>query len=239
MGLRATDRDRDDPAVRAALRLARTQARDRRRRRAAVIVLWTLALLAPVLPEGDHGATVGAAILALLLVAIALAVRPVAWGPEEIRHRELEAIWRELRPDAAQALPWQRCAAWAEQHGEAVDLVLISCAPAAPRIAGAPSPYARRRIRRLDAEDVDAAAQAMEELRADAAERELRARRRIDQEHDVARRQAEDRALQEIDEAAAAELRAREQQLEQEAAAQAAAERRAQAAAVARALRRP
>src|SRR4051794_28611883 len=95
--------DRSDPLVRAAERLHHTAHTVRRRRLAAGVVLLaaaiaTLAAAGPLL-EGD-GAWVGAVVTALALCAWAVAVWPQAWSPAESRHREFDAIWRELRSDA-------------------------------------------------------------------------------------------------------------------------------------------
>lgn len=242
MAQSAQSSDRSDPAVRAAVRLERLEARDQTARVTKALMLGVVAIVAPLTAApitGDPGATVGAIVGGLLALALAVAVWPYEWSVEERRHRELEAIWRELRSDADAGVPWERYGAWAEPVEDAVQLVLVTCAPAAPRVGGAPSPYSRRVVRRLDPDDVAAAAQAMEELRADAAQRELRAQQRYEQANLEAQRQTDDRTLREIDETAAADLRAREQQLEREFAEQQAAERRAQAEAVARALRRP
>ena len=105
-------------------------------------------------------------------------------------------------------MPWERYAAWAEPDEGSVELSRIACAPAAERIAGAPSPYSLQVLRRLDADDVAAAAEAMEELRAEASELELRAQQRHEDEGEQAERLAQEQVLREIDEAAAAELKA-------------------------------
>jgi hypothetical protein len=213
--------------------LERLKRRDRRRRIARALVLVALAVAAPFVAAADPGATIGAVVASLLLCALAVAVWPYRWSAAEERHRELEAIWRELRTDADTSVPWERLAAWAQAAGDEVELVIITCAPGEPRA------YGRHVVRRVGGDDVAAAAEAMEELRADAAQRELDAQRRHEQGELEAQWRAEERALHDVDKAAAIELRAREEQLKRELAEQDAAERRAQAEAVARALRRP
>jgi hypothetical protein len=79
----------------------------------------------------------------------------------------------------------------------------------------------------------------MERLRAEAAEREARARERHAERVAAAARKPYDDALRAVEAAAEAEQRRAEEHMRRELAAQEAAERRAQASAVARALRRP
>jgi hypothetical protein len=206
------------------------------------MALVTLALVAPIVAApatGEAGATVGAIVGALLILGLAIAVWPYAWSGEELKHHELESIWREVRSDADRAVPWERYAAWAESNQASVELTRITCAPADDRLAGAPSPFSLQTVRRVAADDIAAAAEAMEELRAEAAELELRAQQRHAHEAEEAEREAQERVLRKIDQATTAELKAREEQLERELVQQEAAERKAQAEAVARALRRP
>ena len=234
--------DRSDPRVRALARLQSFTARDQRARIATALALFALAMTAPLAAApmiGDRGATVGAIVAALLLVALAVAVWPYEWSPEEREHRELEAIWREVRSEADRAVPWERYAAWAEAREGSVELLLLSRGPATERLAGAPSRYRSRVVRRLDAEDVEAAAEAMEELRTEAAVLEVRAQQRHEDEKEEAERMAQERVLRELDEAVAADLKAEEERLRRQMAQQEAAERKAQAEAVATALRRP
>lgn len=167
-----------------------------------------------------------------------MAVWPYDWSAAEGRHRELEAIWRELRGDADASVPWERYAAWAEPAGSQVKLSLITCGPRAGGPPPSPSPYSLQVVRRLSAEDQEAAAEAMEELRAEAWRRELEARRRHEQDQVDAEQAAHDMTMQEIDERAAAEVAARDEELRRELAAQEEAEQKAQAEALARALRR-
>ena len=234
--------DRSDPGSRALARLEGLRARDWSRRVGSSLALAALAVAAPIAAApitGDPGATVGAIVGGLLFLALAVAAWPYTWSAEERRHRELEAIWRELRSDADNPVQWERYGAWAEADEGSVDLARIACAPAVDRIRGAPSPYSSQVVRRIDADHVAAAAEAMEELRAEASELELRAQQRYEDEHEQAERLAHEQVLHEIDEAAAAELRAEEERLDRELAQQEATERKAQAEAVAKALRRP
>lgn len=85
---------------------------------------------------------------------------------------------------------------------------------------------------------MEAAAEAMEELRDEASQRELAARRGHEQGRADAERAAHEMALQEIEERAAADVAAGEEQLRREQAAEEEAEQKAQAEALARALRR-
>ena len=224
------DPDRSDPATRAATRLARARAGERRQRTLGALTLVAVGVLAVLTAApitGKPGATVGAIVGALLLAALAVAVWPSKWSEAESAHRELESIWHELRSDAARTVAWERHAAWAEARADTIQLMLVRCAPARPRLAGAPSPYSRQLRQRIDAEDVTHAVAAMDALRAEAAELELRAEQREHQSR-----------LDAIDHAADAAMRAGENDARRELAQQEAAERRAQADAVARALRR-
>ena len=119
------------------------------------------------------GGIVGAVILCLLAVA----VWPTEWSDTERGHHELALIWRAARADPDdEQVAWDRYAAWAEPPGEDVELQLICCAPVADQNADAPTPLSRLVVRRLNAEGMERAAEAMEELREEAAARELRAR---------------------------------------------------------------
>lgn len=217
------------------------QERERTLRRAAGVGLAVVAAFTPFIAgpgTGGPGAVVGAVVGALLLAALAVAVWPYEWSAAEGRHNELEAIWREVRTDADELVPWERYAAWAEPAGGEVKLSLITCGPRAGDAPRPPSPFGIEVVRRLGGEDLEAAAEAMEELRAEAWQRELEARRRHEQEQVDAEQAAHDMTMQEIDARAAADVAAREEKLRREAAAQEEAEQKAQAEAVARALRR-
>lgn len=196
---------------------------------------------------GSPGATVGGVVAAITLFLLAVAVWPIEWSDTERTHHELAWIWHRARVDAAhEQVAWECYAAWAEASGEHVELQLISCVPLAGRVSDPPSPFSRLVVRRLNAEDMEGAVEAMEELRDEAAARERRARERHEHAGVEAANKACDERLSEIDNEAAADLAAREQQLRRELAEQEAvdrraqaAERRAQAEAVARAIRRP
>lgn len=235
---REPDTDRADPAARARA----AEGRERARRTAAAVSLGAIAMIGPFVAEpvtGSGGAVVGALVASLLLLALAVAVWPYQWSAAERRHRELEAIWRELRSDADALVAWERYAAWAEPADTEVKLSLLTCGARAGEARPAPSPYSLEVVRRLSAEDMEAAAEAMDELRAGASERELDSRRQHEQGKLDAARAAHEMTLQEIDERAAADVAAGEQQLRREEAARDAAEQKAQADALARALRRP
>lgn len=188
---------------------------------------------------GVAGARVGAVVGACCLLGLGAAVWPWTWSRAESEHRRHYAIWREVRRDADQEVPWERYAAWAEASSESVQLQLIRCASGRPRAGGARSPFSRRRVRRVDPEDVAGAVEAMEALRAQASELEQEARDR----HTQAQLESEQRQhaarLAELDRELEQALRAEEEQHRRELAERDAADRRAQADAVARALRRP
>jgi hypothetical protein len=237
-----SEEDRSDPAVRARSALDHERSRDRATRIGAASCLGAIALVAPFVAEpltGDPGATVGAIVGALLLVALATAVWPHEWTADEERHRWLEAIWREVRTDADAHTPWERYAAWAEPAEGRVELVMICCAPIAERVRGAPSPYTRRVRKRLGPDDVGAAAEAMEELRREAAELEFKAREHYRDDQLEAERREHEEMLRAIDDSATAYEREQEGRVRTELAEQDAAEREAQSEALARALRRP
>lgn len=230
-----------DPGERAAARLEREEARERAVRLTSALAVVALAVAVPLFAEpllGEPGATVGAVVGALLLLGLAVAVWPYDWSSEERRHRRLAAIWHELRSDADLPAQWDRYAVWAEPTQGAVELALIRCRPATDRGSSA-SPYSREVVRLVDAEDVSAAAEAMEELRALAAERELKARERFEQAQADAERRTREAMLAQVDKAAATEIESREEQMRRELAREEAAEKQAQAEAVARALRKP
>lgn len=228
--------------MRAAQALAARRRRENLVRTAVGLVLFGLAILVPAGAEpvtGDPGATVGGVVTAILFMTLAVAVWPQPWSPGEAQHRELDAIWHEVRTDADEEVAWPRFAGWVQADGERLRLQMLRRDPAANGLGGAPSPYLREDVRRIAADDIELATAAMEQLRTDAQAREESARRDLDDQNTRAERVAHERALQNIDDASAAEIRAREEELKQEMAAQDAAERRAQAAAVARSLRRP
>lgn len=226
----------------AATGVERLRARERRRRVRAGLLLGALAAVAaftaaPV--TGGPGATVGGVVAATILCLLAFANWPSQWSDTERAHHELAWIWRQARADAGdEQVAWERYAAWAEPVGEEVELHLICCEPIAERVADAPSPFSRLIVRRLNAEDIEAAAEAMQQLRDETAERERQARERHELDRVQAQSRDYDEQLSTIDAQAAAELAAREQQLRREFAEQEATERRMQAEAIARAIRR-
>jgi hypothetical protein len=184
----------------------------------------------------DEAAIFGGSLLAFLLWGVAGAVWPHDWQPEERRHHELDAVWRQMRGDADQEVGWERYAAWAEPSGAEVELSLVTRLPASH---GGPSPYRREVARRLEADDVVCAAEEMEELRAEAARREAKAQERHAASVIAADQEAHEARLHEIDAAAATEQAAREAAMKQQLSAEEQAERRAQAEILARALRKP
>ena len=232
--------DRSDPAVRAEAAFRGARAAERGVRVATALALGFVAFVAPFgASAGGEGATVGAVVAALVLVALAVALWPHERTSDEERHHRLEAIWREVRTDADAHTPWDRYAAWVENSGTGVELVLIHCAPVGERVGGAPSPFSRRVHRRLDADDVGSAAEAMEKLRAKAMELEERAREQYKAGLADADRRAHEETLRAVDEAAESYQREADERARRELAEQEAAEQKAQAEALARALRRP
>jgi hypothetical protein len=231
--------DRSDPAVRAAHAMRDAERRDRAGRVLAAALLTAIAMTGPVVAApvtGEPGATVGAVVGSVLLAGLAVAVWPWAWSADERRHRELEAIWAEVRGDG-DATPWDRFAAWADTDadGDRVELVLVCRAGS----TNAPSPLGTEVVERLDPDDIAAAAAAMERLREEAREREAASRERHLASLAAAERREYEEALARVDRAAEEQQQRAEAQMRRELAAQEADERRAQAAAVARALRRP
>ncbi len=134
---------------------------------------------------------------------------------------------------------WERYAAWAESAGKQVELALIRCGPRAGEAAPAASPYSRQVVSQIDGDDVEAAAEAMEALRAEASKWEAEATARYEREQVEAEQAAHEMMLQEIEDTAAADIAAGEAQTRRELAAQEEAEQKAQAEALARALRSP
>jgi hypothetical protein len=102
-----------------------------------------------------------------------------------------------------------------------------------------PTPFSAKVCETFDADAILEATEAMERLRAEAARRETDARDRHERALVAAARKPYDDALREVDENADDEQRRAEAEIRRELAAQEAAERRAEAAAIARALRRP
>jgi hypothetical protein len=237
-----TGRDQSDPGTRAAARLARQLRAHRRGRIGGSFILALLGVSLVLAAEpltGVAGARVGAVVGALCLLGVAAAVWPWTWSRAEYEHHQLNSIWRELRTDADQEVPWERYAAWAEADSESVQLQLIRHAPARRRTSGAPSPLSRSLARQVDPEDVGGAAEAMEALRAEASERERDARDRHTHEQLEGERRRHEGRLAAIDREVEQTIKAGVEQAQRELAEQEAADRRVQADAVARALRRP
>ena len=188
---------------------------------------------------GQAGATVGAVVGALLLLALAAAVWPWEWTKAESTHRELESIWHELRTDAAQRVEWDRYAAWADAKAEqrgAQPGALRARTPATRRrpqpLQPRPPPADRRRGHRRRRPPPWKRCEPRpptSNLTPSAATTSGRSTP-SDNEHQS--------RLDAIERDAEAAIQAGEQQARRELAAQEAAERRAQADAVARALRR-
>jgi hypothetical protein len=188
---------------------------------------------------GVAGARVGAIVGALCLFGLGVAVWPWEWSPAEHEHHKLNSIWRELRRDADEQVPWERYAAWAEAESGSVRLQLFHCAPARPRAGGAPSPLSLSSVGQVDPDDVAGAADAMEALRAEASELEQRARERHTDDQLKGERRRHEARLAAIDREVEQKVRAGEEQARRELAEREASDRRAQADVVARALRRP
>jgi len=234
--------DGSDPGARALIRLRNLSDRDQTGRIAAAAALAALGIAMPLTATpltGDPGATVGAVVAALLCLALAAAIWPARWIPAEVEHHRLDSIWRELRSDADRSVAWERYAAWAEPADGDVLVGLIRSVPTGEKATDAPSPYRWEAQHRIDADEVTAAAEAMEALREDASEREMAGERRWREAQVEAERRAHEQQLAAIDHAAEVDAQVQEEVLSKEMAEREAADRRAQAEAVARALRRP
>ena len=239
--------DRDDPEGRAQLAVDVFARRDRNTRVASALGLCALAGLGPWLAGviDDPGPTFGTILASLLFVGCAVAVWPWTWSPAEREHHAHAAIWAQVRATAEQDEPWTRYAAWANANQHQVELVLISRAGSADP-AVSPSPFTLTVKRRLDPDALEDAADAMQALHEQAAELEAHAHERHLVTVATAARKpyhdalhAVDDALRDVEPAADKHQRHAEIQMRHELAEEHAAERRAQAAAVARALRRP
>ena len=239
--------DRDDPEGRAQLAVDAFARRDRTTRVASALGLFALAGLGPWLAGviDDPGPTFGTILASLLFVGCGVAVWPWTWSDAEREHHAHAAIWAQVRPTAEQDVPWTRYAAWANANEDHVELVLISRAGSADT-AVSPSPFTLTVKRRLDPDALEDAAVAMQALHEEAAELEARAHERHlatvataarKPYHDALR--AVDDALRGVEPAGDEHQRHAEIEMRHELAEEHAAERRAQAAAVARALRRP
>jgi hypothetical protein len=229
--------DRDDPEVRARLAVHDFERRERTARIAKALGLFALAGLGPWLagPVPGDPATVAAVLASLLFVGGGAAIWPWTWSEAEHRHHTAAAIWAQIRPTAGEDAPWTRYGAWVVADGQHVELVLVSRRGTADEAVAA-SPFTLTAKRRLDPDEVDDAATAMEVLRQEAADLETRAYERYRDTVSAAVRP--DDAVRALDPAADDHQRRAEVQMLREVAAEDAAERRAQASAVARALRR-
>jgi hypothetical protein len=232
--MRAPAIDRDDPGVRAWLAVHDFERRDRATRIARALGLFALAVLGPWLagPMPGDPATVGAVLASLLFLGAGAAIWPWPWSEAERNHHTAAAIWAEVRPTAGDDAPWTRYGAWAIADGQHVELVLVSRRGTADDAVAA-SPFALTVKRRLNPDEVDAAADAMEALRQEAAELETRA---YERHRDTVK---PDDAVRALDPAADDHQRRAELEMLRDVAAEEAGERRAQASALARALRRP
>ena len=211
-------------------------------RLAAAVSLLAIAvgLLFAAWPHPGEGSSVGLVVAALTLAGVAVASCPYEWSEQERDHRELAAIWRRLRADADEDVPWNRYVAWAEADGGVVELVLIRrAAGGTNRTGGAPSPYTRSCAHRLPSDDMLAAAEAMERLRADALRQEHAARERHAASKRIADQLQHEQRLNRIDADADAELQRRLAEVARESAERDASECATDAQALARALRRP
>src|SRR4051812_7995965 len=230
--MRAPAIDREDPGVRARLAVHDVERRDRTARVAKALGLFALAGLGPWLAGAVPGdpATVGAVLASLLLLGGGAAIWPWTWSEAERQHHTGAAIWSQIRPTAGEDAPWTRYGAWAIADGQHVELVLVSRRGTAEEAVAA-SLFTLTAKRRLDPDELDDAADAMEALRQEAAELETRA---YERHRDTVK--PDDAAA--LDPATDDHQRRAEVQMLREVAAEETGERRAQASAVARALRR-
>ncbi len=236
----ASEIDRGDPAVRAELALRAAEQAHRARRRFAGLLLAAVAVAGPFAAApftGGPGATIGAIVASVLCAGCAVVVWPWRWSPAEREHHRLAALWAQARPDTDAVTPWDRHAAWAQERDDVVEVVLVTRAG-----SGAPLAVAVPRGRTRDVRGRGGPRGAPRRWSASAA-RPPSARARPTSA--ISRRSPPPRASPtttpcgaSTTDAAAAQRRA-EAQMRQELAREEAAERRAQAAAVARALRRP
>ena len=234
----ASEIDRSDPAVRADLALRAAEHAHRARRTLAGLLLAAVAVAGPFAAApltGAPGATIGAIVASVLCAGCAVVVWPWNWSAAEREHHRLAAVWAQARPDTEAATPWERHAAWAQERGGAVDVLLVTRAGSAEP---SPSPYRAAVVETFAAEAVLEATAAMERVRGEAAEREARAHERHLEAVAAVTCKPYDDALRRVDDDAAAAQRHAEAQMRDELAREEAAERRAEAAAVARALRR-
>jgi len=235
----ASEIDRSDPAVRAELALRTAEQEHRARRTLAGLLLAGVAVAGPFAAAplaGGPGATIGAIVATVLCAGCAVVVWPWRWSAAEREHHRLAAVWAQARPGTEAPTPWDRHAAWAQESDGAVEVLLVTRAGSGD---ASPSPYRAAVLETFAAEAVLDATAVMERVRGEAAEREAQAYERHLEAVAAAARKPYDDALRRVDDDAAAAQRRAEAQMRQDLAREEAAERRAQAAAVARALRRP
>ena len=235
----ASEIDRSDPAVRAELALRAAEQEHRARRTLAGLLLAAVAVAGPFAAApltGGPGATIGAIVASVLCAGCAVVVWPWRWSAAEREHHRLAAVWAQARPDTDAMTPWDRHAAWAQERDGAVEVLLVTRAGSGDRVAVAVPRGRPRDVRGRGGPRGD---------RGDGA-RPRRGRRARGAAHErhleavaAAARKPYDDALRRVDDDAAAAQRRAEAQMREELAREEAAERRAQAAAVARALRRP
>src|SRR4051812_5621929 len=158
--------DRDDPNVRAGLAVDDSERRERTTRIAKALGLFALAGLGPWLagPVPGDPATVGAVLALLLLLGCAAAIWPWTWSEAEREHHTAAAIWAQIRSTSGDDTPWTRYGAWAIAGDQHVELVLVSRRGTADEALAA-SPFTLTVKRRLDPDEVDDAADAMQALR--------------------------------------------------------------------------
>jgi isopropylmalate/homocitrate/citramalate synthase len=178
---------------------------------------------------------VGAVLASLLFLGAGVAIWPWTWSEAERRHHTVAAIWTQIRPTAGDETPWTRYGAWAIADDQRIELMLVTRRGTADE-AGAASPFTLTIKRRLDPDEVDDAADAMEALRQEAAALETRAYER--HRDTVSAAVGPAGAVRTLEPAADDDQRRAEVKMLGEVAAEEAGERRAQASAVARALRR-
>jgi hypothetical protein len=239
-----TDRwDRSDPGDRAAADVERRRRREHALRMTAALLACGLAAAGPPTAGAllGEGGTVGAVVGAIVLLACAVAIWPQPLSRVEAEHHRLAAIWREARPGTSDDVAWDRFAAWAQADGEQVALLVVRRRGGSTEAGdtGSPSPYSQRVHDHVDGGDAAEATAAMERLRDHVRDLETRARADHEASLSAAERRRHAEALRRLDDDADAELRRREEEMRREVEAAESAERRSDAAAVARALRRP
>ena len=146
----APPRSRSQRPGRARRRPARARPEPGQRRHAHARSTRTLACSArsacspPSRSPASRAPTVGAVVGALLLTALAVAVWPSSVDRARVDpSRAREHLARSSRSDAARAVAWDATPPGPRPEPTRVQLMLVRCAPACRRLAGAPSPYSR------------------------------------------------------------------------------------------------